>query len=59
MVREVKLSITRFWVQDLSLPNKRSNRDTSRRMCFYSVYIKSSRPTIYPVVFQNVQYRRV
>ena len=52
MVGEVKLSITRSWVQNLSLPDERSNRETSRRIGFYGVYlVKSSRPTIYPVIF--------
>ena len=39
MVGEVKLSITRSWVQILSLPDERSNRETSRRIGFYSVYL--------------------
>ena len=41
MVGEVKLSITRSWVQNLSLPDERSNRETSRRIGFYSVYLVS------------------
>ena len=41
MVGEVKLSITRSWVQNLSLPDDRSNRETSRRIGFYSVYLVS------------------
>ena len=40
MVEEVKLSITRSWVQNLSLPDERSNRKTSR-IGFYSVYLVS------------------
>ena len=36
-----KLSITRFWVQNLSLPDERSNRESSRRIGFYSVYLES------------------
>ena len=39
MVGEVKLSITRSWVQNLSLPDERLNRETSRRIGFYSVYL--------------------
>ena len=41
MVGEVKLSITGSWVQNLSLPDERSNRETSRRIGFYSVYLVS------------------
>ena len=41
MVGEVKLSITRSWVQNLSLPDERSNCETSRRVGFYSVYLVS------------------
>ena len=41
MVGEVTLSITRSWVQNLSLPDERSNRETSRRIGFYSVYLVS------------------
>ena len=41
MVGEVKLSITRSWVQNLSLPDERSNRETSRRIGFHSVYFVS------------------
>ena len=37
MVGEVKLSITRSWVQNLSLPDERSNRETSLRIGVYSV----------------------
>ena len=48
MVGEVTLSITRSWVLNLSLPDERSNRETSRRQRLFS---KSSRPTIYPVIF--------
>ena len=52
MVGEVKLSITRSWVQNLSLPDERSNRESGRRIGFHSVYLaKPSRPTIYPVIF--------
>ena len=52
MVGEVTLSITRSWVQNLSLPDERSNRETSRRIGFYSVYLVSLQgPTIYPVIF--------
>ena len=29
------------WVQNLSLPDERSNRETSRRIGFYSVYLVS------------------
>ena len=43
MVGEVKLSITRSWVQNLSLPDERSNRETSRRIGFHSVYLVSLR----------------
>ena len=56
MVAEVKLSITKSWVQNLSLPDERSNRETSRRIGCYSVYLVSlQRPTgtIYPVVFEK------
>ena len=38
---EVKLSITRSRVQNLSLPDERSNREISRRIGFYSVYLVS------------------
>ena len=41
MVGEVTLSITRSWVENLSLPDERSNRETSRRIGFYSVYLVS------------------
>ena len=41
VVGEVTLSITRSWVQNLSLPDERSNRETSRRIGFYSVYLVS------------------
>ena len=41
MVGEVTLSITRSWVQNLSLPDERLNRETSRRIGFYSVYLVS------------------
>ena len=41
MVGEVTLSITRSRVQNLSLPDERSNRETSRRIGFYSVYLVS------------------
>ena len=41
VVREVKFSITRSWVQNLSLPDERSNRETSRRIGFYSVFLVS------------------
>ena len=41
MVGEIKLSITRSWVQNLSLPDERSNRETSRRIGFYNVYLVS------------------
>ena len=41
MVGEVTLSITRSWVQNLSLPEEQSNRETSRRIGFYSVYLVS------------------
>ena len=41
MVGEVTLSITKSWVQNLSLPDKRSNRETSRRIGLYSVYFVS------------------
>ena len=42
MVGEIKLSITlRSWVQNLSIPDERSNRETSRRIGFYSVYLVS------------------
>ena len=41
MVGEVKLSITRSWVQNLSLLDERSNRETSRKIGFYSVYLVS------------------
>ena len=41
MVGEIKLSITRFRIQNLSLPDERSNRETSRRIGFYSVYLVS------------------
>ena len=41
MVGEVKLSITSSWVQNLSLPDERSNHETSRRIGFYSVYLVS------------------
>ena len=37
----VTLLITRSWVQNLSLPDERSNRETSRRIGFYSVYLVS------------------
>ena len=33
-----KFSIIRSWVQNLSLSDERSNRETSRRIGFYSVY---------------------
>ena len=51
VVGEVKLSITRSWVQNLSLPDERSNRETSRRIGLQCLFSKSSRPTIYPVIF--------
>ena len=41
MVGEVKLSITKSWVQNLSLSDERSNRETNRRIGFYSVYLVS------------------
>ena len=41
MVGEVKLSITRCWVQNQSLHDERSNRETSRRIGFCSVYLVS------------------
>ena len=41
VVGEVTLSIARSWVQNLSLPDERSNRETSRRIGFYSVYLVS------------------
>ena len=41
MVGEVTLTITRSWVQNLSLPEERSNRETSRRIGLYSVYLVS------------------
>ena len=41
MVGEVQLSITRSWVQNLSLADERSNRETSRRIDVYSVYLVS------------------
>ena len=41
MVGEVKLLIVRSWVQNLSLPDERSNRETSRRIGFYSVNLVS------------------
>ena len=41
VVREGKLSITRSWVQNLSLPDERSNRKTSCRIGFHSVYLVS------------------
>ena len=30
-----------YWVQNLSLPDERQNRETSRRIGFYSVYLVS------------------
>ena len=52
MVGEVTLSITRFWVQNLSLPDERSNRETSRRIGFYSVYLVSLQGLPFtPVIF--------
>ena len=41
MVGEETLSITRSWVQNLSLPDERLNRETTRRIGFYSVYLVS------------------
>ena len=41
MVGEVKLSITRSWVQNLSLPDERSNRETNRKIGFYRVNLVS------------------
>ena len=41
MVGEVKLLITRSWVQNLSPTDERSNRETSRRIGFNSVYLVS------------------
>ena len=41
MVGEVKLSITRSWVQNLSLRDERSNRETSRGIGLYSVHLVS------------------
>ena len=41
VVGEVKLSIIRSGVQNLSLPDERSNRETSRGIGFYSVYLVS------------------
>ena len=41
MVGEVKLSITSSWVQNLSLRDERSNRETRSRIGFYSVYLVS------------------
>ena len=52
MVGEVTPSITRSWVQNLSLPDERSNRETSRRIGFYSVYLVSLQG-LYPVIFNK------
>ena len=41
MVGTVKLSITRSWVLNRGLPDERSNRKTSRKIGFYSVYLVS------------------
>ena len=51
MVREVKLSITRFWVQNLSLPDERSNHEISRRIGFYSVYLVSLKAYHYILLY--------
>ena len=51
MVGEVKLSITRSWVQNLSLPDERSNRETSRRIGFYSVYLVSLQSLSFILVY--------
>ena len=55
MVGEVTLSITRSWVENLSLPDERSNRETSRRIGFYSVYLVSLQG-IYPVIIHLVHH---
>ena len=41
MVGEVKVSIKSSWFQNLSVPDERSNRETSCRIGFYSVYLVS------------------
>ena len=60
MVREIKLSISRSWVQNLSLPDERSNCETSRRIGFYSDYLVSLQGCIiYPVVFHTCRLTSV
>ena len=54
MVREVKLSITRSWVQNLSLPHERSNRETSRRIGFCSVYLVSLQDLPYILIICHI-----
>ena len=53
MVGEVTLSITRSWVQNLSLPDERSNRETSRRIGFYSVYLVSLQGLPFTLLYIN------
>ena len=53
MVGEVKLSITRSWVQNLSLPDERSNRETSRRIGSYSVYLVSLQGLPFTLLYFN------
>ena len=55
MVGEVTLSITRSWVQNLSLPDERSNRETSRRIGFYSVYLVSLQGLPFTLLYLNVE----
>ena len=51
MVKEVKLSITRSWVQNPSLPDERLNRKTSCRVVFYKrSFSKSSSLPLYIVL---------
>ena len=53
MVGEVKLSIARSWVQNPSLPDERSNRETSRRIGFYSVYLVSLQGLPFTLLFHR------
>ena len=57
------MSITRSWVQNLSLPDERSNRETSRRIGLYSVYLVSLQglsfiPLYYQRLFNKMTRRR-
>ena len=52
MVREVNISITKSCVQNLSLPDEWSNRETSRRSGSYIYLVSRQDLPLYLVVFK-------